>query len=213
MVDQIDFTNQFVVTVPFAKKCLDYLRKQSIHRQFVAYMFICEAAALAGRNDGLKPSYKKFFHRFLKVGGASEELPYLVPFSESGRVEADVWFNKNIAGSYAPSSIRPQAPLRRVVDIFGANRNATYSLKESHEELCLEHLLFGVPIDALALAGFLFRDHAFMGQPPSPEDLVYELHKLLNFTPGNFDPSKIFSASSKDLTGAFEVTPHMSTDQ
>jgi hypothetical protein len=173
----------------FVSRCIEHLRAQKIHRHFAGYLCLCFTATLEGSRDKLKPKFKGFFERFLAVGEAPESTPYVVPFNETGSTEANVWLNSNIAGSYAVSSLRPQAPLRRVADLFGTGKSATFSLIDEHESACLEHLLFGHPVNAVALAGFLFRDHSFVladGQAPTLANLVNELYLLLGFNEGGF---------------------------
>ena len=173
----------------FVARCIEHLRGQKIHRHFAGYLCLCFTATLEGRRDKLKPKFKGFFERFLVVGEAPDSTPYVVPFNDTGSAEANVWLNSNIAGSYAVSSLRPQAPLRRVADLFGTGKSATFSLIDEHESACLEHLLFGHPVNAVALAGFLFRDHSFVlsdGQAPTVADLVKELYLLLGFNEGGF---------------------------
>lgn len=200
-----------VLDVSFAKSCVDYLRSRRIHRQFVGYLCICEASAVAGRPDKLKPAFRDFFDRFMAVGEPPQGTPYLVPFNESGSMEASAWLNANIAGSYAPSSIRHQAPLRRVVDIFGAARQATYALREGHAELCLEHLLFGEKLAPVALAGFLFRDYAFTlhdGESLEISHLIDGLHSILGFAVDGADRIAIFDDSENAVVGAFAYSTY-----
>lgn len=197
--------NHVVLDASFVRECVTHLRGRSTHRQFVGYLCICEAAGLIGRTDRLRPAFKGFFDRFLLVGSAPDERPYLVPFNESGNPDANVWFNKNVAGSYAPSSIRQQAPLRRVIDIFGANRQATFSLRDGHEEACLQHLLFEDRMDPLALAGFLFRDHSFALKDDelfTTSTLTDELYALLGFEEGGFDRRIIFNDEESEVAGS-----------
>ncbi|MBS1187846.1 MAG: hypothetical protein H6R04_1864 [Burkholderiaceae bacterium] len=176
----------------FVARCIHHLRSQKIHRHFAGYLCLCFTATREGRERNLKPAFKAFFDRFLLVGDAPEATPYVVPFNESGSSDANVWLNGNVAGSYAVSSLRPQAPLRRVAELFGTGKSATFSLVEEHESACLEHLLFGHPVNAVALSGFLFRDHSFIltnGQTPTITDLVRELYVLLGFNDGRFSKS------------------------
>jgi hypothetical protein len=62
--------------------------------------------------------------------------------------------------------------------------------------------LFGQRINAIALAGFLLRDHLFVignGPPPTVEDLKRELFLLLGFEEGGF------SRALFDENEAFDV--------
>jgi hypothetical protein len=198
-----------ILDTSFAKRCISHLRDRAIHRQFAGYLCICEAATLARKKEELKPAFRRFFNRFLLVGSPPHGTPYLIPFNESGGVHANVWLNSNVAGSYAPSSIRSQAPLRRVVDTFGTSKQATFTLRENHEESCLEYLLFNQPIDPLALAGFLFRDHSFSikaEESMSTEILINSLYSLLGFGEGGFDRGVIFEEHDVDLQDAFSFS-------
>jgi hypothetical protein len=93
-----------------------------------------------------------------------------------------------------------------VVDIFGAGRQATYALREGHEELCLEYLLFGERLDPVALAGFLFRDHAFTLHSNEDLDisqLVAALYTILGFTGTKADRIAIFDDTESAVAGSF----------
>lgn len=200
--EPITIEQEVFLDLGFVGRCIAHLRNQKIHRHFAGYLCLCYTAALEGRREKLKPGFKAFFDRFLAVGDAPESTPYVVPFNETGNADANVWMNSNVAGSYAVSSLRPQAPLRRVADLFGTGKSATFSLVDEHEKACLEHLLFGQRLNAIALAGFLLRDHSFVitdGPPPTVDDLKKELFLLLGFDEGGF--SRIFFNEDE----AFEV--------
>lgn len=186
----------------FVSKCLAHLRSQKIHRHFAGYLCLCYTAALEGRKEKLKPGFKSFFDRFLAVGDAPESTPYVVPFNETGSADANVWMNSNVAGSYAVSSLRPQAPLRRVAELFDKGKAANFSLVDEHEAACLEHLLFNHRVNAIALAGFLLRDHLFVlvdGTAPTVEDLKREFFILLGFGEGGFSRALFDEAEAFDL--------------
>ena len=202
-------TGKLILHLDFVEQCIEHLRTRSIHRQFVGYLAICEAANVAHRQDELRPSFKKFCDRFLLVGEADTDSPYLVPFNEGGSRDASTWLNSNVAGSYAPSSLRPQAPLRRIVDVYGSGRDATFSLKSEHEALCLEHLLFKQPVDALALAGFLLRDHSFSvtgEKEMDPEIVITDFLELLGFSNPGYQPDVIFAGPDESLIEAFKYS-------
>jgi hypothetical protein len=198
---------ELILHLDFVNECIRRLRTRSIHRQFVGYLAICEASNTAGRQDELRPSFKKFCDRFMLVGNPDAGSPYLVPFNESGSLESSTWLNANVAGSYAPSSLRPQAPLRRVVDVYGSGRDATFSLRTGHEELCLKHLLFDEPVDVLALAGFLLRDHSFLlsndTQLIDAETVITSFLEVLGFANPGYEPDVIFAGPDESLIGAF----------
>ncbi|WP_313651296.1 hypothetical protein [Pseudomonas soli] len=179
----------YLLNLDFVSRSIEYLRGIKIHRHFAGYLCLCYTAQLEGRSDRLKPEFKEFFDRFLLVGSAPQNTPYLVPFNESGNGAANVWMNSNVAGSYAVSSLRPQAPLRRVADLFGAGRASNFSLKDDHSTACYESLLFGQKINVVPLAAFIFRDHVFLangGEEPTINDLVVGFSSLFGFdNPGS----------------------------
>ena len=107
---------------------------------------------------GLRPSFKSFFEEYFAVGGAPPQFPYLQPFSESGKGARP--FNKNIAGSYAPSSLRGVAPLLKLVEVTGRGHGATYNLASWHEEIALKELALGLRVPVQSLATFMFRDYS-----------------------------------------------------
>lgn len=107
----------------------------------------------------LKPNFTSFFNQYFKVSGTPDGKPYVMPFSESKGTDWSPFFNRNVAGSYAPSSLRPVSPLRQVVRISGARSSATYSLVADYADKARQHLLFDNPLGVLSLALFLYRDY------------------------------------------------------
>lgn len=105
----------------------------------------------------LKVKFRTFYEDYLKVGSAPDDRPYLLPFV-LGKGGAQL-FNKNVAGSYAPSSLRDVAPIRTVLKFDGAGSQVTHELVAQHEQLALKSLVSQqrVPVDSLSI--FLFRDH------------------------------------------------------
>lgn len=95
-----------------------------------------------------------------------------MPFGEQGQSLATVWFNSNVAGSYAPSSIRSQSPMRQVSAFSGERRSVEFSLIANHSDGAKTYMLFGGTVSAAALAVFLYRDYSFRGENPSLSDIV-----------------------------------------
>jgi hypothetical protein len=155
------------------QQSLAALRQLKVHRTFAGYLCLRETARATNRRTQLKPDFAGFFDRYLKIGDASAAAPYAVPFNDRG---AFLWFNRNVAGSYAPSSLRDVSPLRQVADIFGSRADHTFSLKEDDAKLCFVHLLHKKQMPVLPLAAFLFRDYAIEEEDgegaPVPADLI-----------------------------------------
>jgi hypothetical protein len=76
--------------------------------------------------------------------------------------------NENVAGSYAPSSLRPEQPFRQVVNIQGRQ----YSLPSDHARRAFEHLLYSKPVQAADLAVILYRDFGLLGDLLTVDDLI-----------------------------------------
>lgn len=119
-------------------------------------------AKIASNTQQIKVNFKQFFDDFLVYGGASESRPYVVPFSSSGGL-SNVFFNKNVAGSYAPSSVRQGHAFTQVVSISGNKNLVRYSLIASHSTLALKHLLYGQRIPIIPLAVFIYRNYGLAG--------------------------------------------------
>lgn len=148
----------FFVSTAAAKLAISKLTSKKVHPHFSGYLAAVAAATEAGRQDNLKINFQEFYSNYLLVAGAPPTKPYLQPFSESAK-EAPQLFNKNVAGSYAPSSLRSVAPIRAVVDFHGSRQRVTHTLKANHETIAVKELTGSKRIPVHSLATFLFRDH------------------------------------------------------
>ncbi len=160
------------------------LKEQKVHRTFAGYLSLKRAATAYGSTDNLESrAFKDFFEAFLRVSDATEQKPYFVPFSDSATSDANRWFNRNVAGSYAPSSLRPVSPFRRVVRIEGLR----YSLADRHWESALQHLALGTRVPVLPLSTFLYRDYTFLGEEPTAADLLSVFREEFGYTIASFE--------------------------
>lgn len=116
--------------------------------------------------------FREFFRTFLRPNGGPTDKPYMMIFTENDPSVHNRWFNPNLAGSYAPSSLRPEAPLLKVVDVEGKARDTRYSLKARHWELARAHLAFTRRVPAIHLAVVLYRDFAIEKDSATLEDVV-----------------------------------------
>jgi hypothetical protein len=158
----------YVLTVDAVRWALDQLKSQKIHPFFVAYLFLCKWASAQRTTSEIAPEWGELAD-YLSVAGGPPGKPYYRPFwhgtvNDPGRY----WLNPNLAGSFAPSSLRNVPAL--IVDVS----DGLFSLKPDHEMLALEHLLYGEPVSAVALGAFLYRDYGFHYQSlvPIPEALT-----------------------------------------
>jgi hypothetical protein len=165
----------FVPTVACVRRAIAALVAVQANRVTPGYLCVLESAAQAGRLDNLQPRFGVFFERHLRVGDAPERKPYLVPF---GRVEtgAALLFNRNVAGSYAPSSIRDVNALHDVLEI---SPTGTFTLREDHLQAVHKRILRR-PLPFCATACFLYRDYGFAPKPSS-ESLLQQLDEQFGF--------------------------------
>ena len=160
------------------------LTDQKIHRTFAGYLSLKRAAAAYGETDNLESrAFKDFFDDFLRMPDATDQRPYFVPFSDSATSDASRWLNRNVAGSYAPSSLRPVSPFRQVVRI----EEQRYSLVDRHWEHALEHLALGSRVPVLPLAAFLYRDYTFTVEHPEATDLIAAFRGEFGYTTASFE--------------------------
>lgn len=136
--------------------CIDDLWSRDIHAHFGAYLHLRQQAGRLGSMSGIQPDWNAL-KQYLAVPGGPPRRPFLRPFWKGKKTSNQEWLNDNLAGSYAPSSLRQR--LRMIVEVDDSGR---YTLREGHDALALEHLLYGQPLSVIALASFLFRDYAFI---------------------------------------------------
>ena len=165
-----------VLAVDQVAKSLDVLRGLGVHRNTVMYLCIKRAAAQQQTDENIKLDFQEFFGRFLTVRNAPTDKPYIIPFEASS---AKLWLNPNLAGSFAPSSIRQDNPIRQVVDINGKGLGVRYALKPSHSRKAFGKLLNKTKIPVLDLAAFLYRDFGF-------DTERMDVQKLLNIFQAEF---------------------------
>ncbi|WP_187293235.1 hypothetical protein [Burkholderia cepacia] len=175
------------------------LCKTRIHPAYAGYLCLKRTSRAAGAVSGLRPNFRDFFDTFLAVPGGPIKKPYVLPFVAQGQGKADIWFNQNVAGSYAPSSIRSQSPMRQVCAFSGSRGDAEFSLIANHSDGAKTYMLFGglVPVDALSI--FLYRDYSFRGESPGGDDLIRIFCDEFGFREGIADEgaqySKLFHES------------------
>jgi hypothetical protein len=157
----------WVLQVKTVQQAVRRLIGRPTHEFYPGYLHLRQQAARGGGLHHVRPEWTQLGH-LLEVPGAPPTKPYLKPFKSTSREDRYYWWNSNIPGSYAPSSLRP-VPLK----VVGVNADGTYTLPPDHAERALEHLLFGTPLAATDVAAFLLRDHGFVATTePTADDLV-----------------------------------------
>ncbi len=158
----------YVIRKRIVAQCLSRLRKQKTHTLFPGYLYLQQRASQLGRLDDLRPEFLPFFKQFFLVGNHPLGAPYIKPFTEQRASARNLWLNENVAGSYAPSSLRHGQPFRQVVTIQGRK----YSLPSDHARRAFEHLLYSTPVQVADLAVVLYRDFGLLGDYLTIQDLM-----------------------------------------
>ena len=93
--------------------------------------------------------------------GGPPGRPYYRPLRERGNRTGELlrsfWMQDNIAGSWAPASLKRMAPAAWLVD-----DNNQYVLPTNHLALAKQHLLFGSTVSAMAMGCFFLRNEGFL---------------------------------------------------
>jgi len=191
-----------VLSPEFVDASVAELLAARIHPHLAGYLCLVRTAARDGTTSHLPGEFKDFFETFLRVPNGTEELPYLRPFWNKGS-DVRAWNQPNVAGTYAPSSIRPGMPFDVVVEIDGTGRAATYSLRANHAQLALENLAGGCPIPVAPLAAFLYRDYGFdIEGEPSLSAVVRVFRYEFGYEDHEPGPNDDFATLFVDETGA-----------
>lgn len=158
----------YIIRKEIVAKSLSRLREQRTHTLFAGYIYLQKRAAELNRLTNLQPEFLPFFKQFFFVEGHPLGAPYIKLFTEQKASSKNLWLNENVAGSYAPSSLRAGQPFRKVVDI----KDKLYSLPQDHAVRAFENLLYSVPVQVADLATILYRDFGFLEEPFSIHDLI-----------------------------------------
>jgi hypothetical protein len=79
-----------------------------------------------------------------------------------------------------------------------------FDLRENHEALALEHLLMGVPLPAVSVAAYLYRDYSFNATvEPTGSDLVNVFRDDFGF------PSDSIGDAAFDTLFTTQTTPEL----
>jgi hypothetical protein len=168
MADGVGEADQrvLVLTETVIRWGIEELRDRKVHAFFPAYLEIRrELEAESG--SAVQPDWS-VLGRLFRVPGGPPKKPYFRPFWHQTRSAGQNWLNENIAGSYAPSSIR-KVPAT-VVQPDGSG----YALRDHHAELALKNLLYGEQLPAYPLVVFYYRNFGFTTDGPAlpPDGLI-----------------------------------------
>lgn len=157
-----------VIRKEVVAQCLSRLREQKTHSLFAGYLYLQQRASQLGRLTDLQPDFLSYFEKYFLVENHPLGAPYIKIFTEQKPSDRNLWLNQNIAGSYAPSSLRPGQPFRKVVDI----EDKKYSLPSDHARKAFEHLLYFERVRAAELSVVLYRDFGLTKDSMTITDLI-----------------------------------------
>lgn len=201
MVDQSKEPT-YVFTKKAVLRSIEKLKENYIHEHFAGYLAILRARQV---NQGLpiqSSDLVEFHDRYLRVVGAPERSPYVRPFKSRGNKGLET-FNPNVAGSYAPSSLRSGGKLIEVIRVTGRGRDASYALHDGHALLARKHLLGGDRVPITALTAFLYRDYGFHLDEPDVTSIVRLFRSEFGLAADIDEEREIFQNLFTDDTAAY----------
>lgn len=157
-----------VIRKEVVARCLSRLREQKTHTLFAGYLYLQQRASQLGRLTDLQPDFLSYFEKYFLVENHPLGAPYIKIFTEQKPSDKNLWLNQNIAGSYAPSSLRPGQPFRKVVDI----EDKKYSLPSDHAQKAFENLLYSERVRVAELSVVLYRDFGLTKDSMTITDLI-----------------------------------------
>lgn len=193
----------YVFTKQAVLRSIRKLEQCQIHEHFAGYLAILRAIKNNKDLPVRSADITEFHDRYLRVIGAPERAPYVRPFKSRGQgLET---FNANVAGSYAPSSLRAKGKLIHVIEVTGERRGATYGLRRDHARLAFDRLLTcKVPIGALT--AFLYRDYGFRLAKPEVSRVVRLFREEFGLSPDDPAEQEVFEVLFvDDLADFFEA--------
>lgn len=148
----------YVLRVEAVRKSVESLAHSQLHEHLPGYLAIYQAAK-KDKGQADPSDIVAFYDEYLAARGATEQKPYIQCFLSRGsrpRLQ-----NRNVAGSYSPSSIRSDGRLQGVINVNGEGRDTYYTLPDDHASRAHTSLLKGNRIPAVAMSVFMLRDYAF----------------------------------------------------
>lgn len=190
---------QYVLKPSVVKECFWRLVDAPIHRLFPGYLCLQQQARVEGRTSELAFPYNKFFDTYFQV--LDGDKPYLVPFTQAENpADSSLWFNANVAGTYAPSSLRPTSPLKQVATLEEGGHNAKWGLNTEHHKLARLEICDDEPVPVESLAAYLFRDFAFDIDEPSAYTMVKAFTEEFGYDLGGPAFAHLYETGDSDIT-------------
>jgi hypothetical protein len=193
--------SQYILKPDVVRDCLHRLIEQPIHPMFPGYLCLNQQAQISGDKAALFFPYNDFFDRYLRIKEEGSSYPYFVPFTEAAEPSlANLWFNENVAGTYAPSSLRSTAPLMQIAEIVEPGHHAEWRLKNNHWKLARAEICNGNQLPAESLSAYLLRDYALEFDDPSAFSLVKIFAEEFGYSIGGEQFSHLYMTGDSDIS-------------
>ena len=210
MAELSENENRYLVSPLAVRRAIDLLANRRSHNHLPGYLALLRRRLTAGP-DGMRLRDIEAFHAdYMRVPGAPENKPFIRPFLSRGR--GVKLLNKNLQGSYAPKSIRPEQPLARVIRLIDHSspedegEGVEYSLVEDHAERVLADMLAGNRILGASLGAFLFRDRFITMIDGPPNGLITAVRDFFRIKSDDEKGDHIFETLFEDDSSNFSTT-------
>lgn len=208
MAQRNSSTEAYILDPAVVRRGIQILANRRSHEHLPGYLALLRRRvdskyAFMGMRD-----IEEFHTDYLGFPDAPSDRPYLRPFLSRGKGAR--LLNRNLQGSYAPSSIRPDKPFSRIVALepmptAGEGANAVkYVLVNSHAHHVLEEMLVGHKIPALSLAVLLFRDRCLCMSKVTTAGLLAALREFFRIDSEVAGGDEIFSTLFEDDAAFYE---------
>lgn len=173
---------------------------------FPGYLCLQQQSALEGQTTGLTFPYTDFFDDYFRIKEEDSSTPYFVPFTDSETDSLEfMWFNQNVAGTYAPSSLRSTSPLMKIAEIEQSGFDSKWGLSDEHWKLARHELSNSTKIPVESLAAYLLRDFGFTSEDPSAFTIVEAFAEEFGYEIGGKAFSHLYRTGDSNISKeAFE---------
>lgn len=200
--DSIVMATDFLIKPTVVHKAIVRLANRRSHNHLPGYLALLHKSRSANSTEMGLSDIEKFHSDFLSIKDAPKSKPYIQPFRSRGK--GVMLLNKNLQGSYAPSSIRPGQPLSHVIRIVKGDRQGeagdrfNYELVEDHANKVLSEMLVGNKILAVSLSMFLFRDRLLSLPSGKIQELIFALRAFLGINSDGHEGDLIYETLFED---------------
>ena len=183
----------YLVNVDAVKKALTTLANVRSHEHFPGYLALLRDRYKSNSATNSE-TIVKFYKDFLYVSDAPDNRPFLRPFRSRGVGNPITLNQSNVAGSYAPSSIRNNGPLSKIIKIKNTAGTTNYELLSEHWKIVLTEMLSGHKLPIISTAIFILRDYAFQIPKQNIEDLISIFRIEFSISKATKDGDDIYEA-------------------